>query len=179
MSIISLILSTLSLLLTAIINGYPFLCKYVKKNTKVYLVVTDSIVQEGNLSISLVYINHRWQSTVVANSSIRLFNNTISEFQNCNRQYSCSLSPLLLRENEQAVMKLQYPMPDLSHYKKWMIEETRVNLNTKYIDNHACLREDQYMVGTLKVADNGTFYLCISHKKHLLQGHSCLISARI
>lgn len=179
MSIISLILSILSLSLTAIISGYPFWCKYVKKSTKVYLVVTDCIVREGTLFISLVYINHRWQNIVIANSFIGLFNNPIPEFQECNRQCSCSLSPLLLREKEQTVVKLQFSMPDLSHYKKWLIEETKVYLNTEYIDGHACLRRDQYMVGTLKMADNGAFYLCISNEKHLLQGNSCVISARI
>lgn len=73
MEIASLVISILSIVISAIVAGIPFYRKYIEKKTKIALIACDGIIRDDMIRIVVTYVNKNWQNAVIINSHINLY----------------------------------------------------------------------------------------------------------
>lgn len=64
MEIASLVISILSIVISAIVAGIPFYRKYIEKKTKIALIACDGIIRDDMIRIVVTYVNKNWQNAV-------------------------------------------------------------------------------------------------------------------
>ena len=90
MEIASLVISILSIVISAIVAGIPFYRKYIEKKTKIALIACDGIIRDDMIRIVVTYVNKNWQNAVIINSHINLYHpKLLNEFTKVNHAYSC------------------------------------------------------------------------------------------
>ena len=91
MEIASLVISILSIVISAIVAGIPFYRKYIEKKTKIALIACDGIIRDDMIRIVVTYVNKNWQNAVIINSHINLYQpKLLNEFTKVNHEYSLS-----------------------------------------------------------------------------------------
>lgn len=98
MEIASLVISILSIVISAIVAGIPFYRKYIEKKTKIALIACDGIIRDDMIRIVVTYVNKNWQNAVIINSHINLYHpKLLNEFTKVNHAYSCkSFNPVVI-----------------------------------------------------------------------------------
>ena len=85
MEIASLVISILSIVISAIVAGIPFYRKYIEKKTKIALIACDGIIRDDMIRIVVTYVNKNWQNAVIINSHINLYHpKLLNEFTKVN-----------------------------------------------------------------------------------------------
>lgn len=104
MEIASLVISILSIVISAIVAGIPFYRKYIEKKTKIALIACDGIIRDDMIRIVVTYVNKNWQNAVIINSHINLYHpKLLNEFTKVNHAYSCkSFNPVVITEKMHA-----------------------------------------------------------------------------
>ena len=134
MEIASLVISILSIVISAIVAGIPFYRKYIEKKTKIALIACDGIIRDDMIRIVVTYVNKNWQNAVIINSHINLYHpKLLNEFTKVNHAYSCkSFNPVVITEKMHASIELEY---SLSELKEVDLENADVYVHTEYIDS--------------------------------------------
>lgn len=81
MEIASLVISILSIVISAIVAGIPFYRKYIEKKTKIALIACDGIIRDDMIRIVVTYVNKNWQNAVIINSHINLYHPKVGSGQ--------------------------------------------------------------------------------------------------
>ena len=88
MEIASLVISILSIVISAIVAGIPFYRKYIEKKTKIALIACDGIIRDDMIRIVVTYVNKNWQNAVIINSHINLYHpKLLNEFTKVNHGF--------------------------------------------------------------------------------------------
>lgn len=108
MEIASLVISILSIVISAIVAGIPFYRKYIEKKTKIALIACDGIIRDDMIRIVVTYVNKNWQNAVIINSHINLYHpKLLNEFTKVNHAYSCkSFNPVVITEKCMPLLNL-------------------------------------------------------------------------
>ena len=170
MEIASLIISIVSLAVSAIVIGIPFYRKHIEKKAKIVLVACDGIIRNDVMRIVVTYVNKNWQNAVITNSSISLCHSKLpdSKFTKVNHECSCKpFSPIVLTEKMYASIELTY---SLSELKDVDLENVEVHVHTEYIDSRVRKLSDSYRIGTLCMSGINTRMVLIESFAHELQG---------
>ena len=159
MEIASLVISILSIVISAIVAGIPFYRKYIEKKTKIAL-------------------NKNWQNAVIINSHINLYHpKLLNEFTKVNHAYSCkSFNPVVITEKMHASIELEY---SLSELKEVDLENADVYVHTEYIDSQGQRLFDNHRIGNLCMSGISTKMVLIESTMYELQGRSILMSMKL
>lgn len=108
MEIASLVISILSIVISAIVAGIPFYRKYIEKKTKIALIACDGRIRDDMIRIVVTYVNKNWQNAVIINSHINLYHpKLLNEFTKVNHAYSCkSFNPVVITEKCMPLLNL-------------------------------------------------------------------------
>ena len=108
MEIASLVISILSIVISAIVAGIPFYRKYIEKKTKIALIACDGIIRDDMIRIVVTYVNKNWQNAVIINSHINFYHpKLLNEFTKVNHAYSCkSFNPVVITEKCMPLLNL-------------------------------------------------------------------------
>ena len=149
MEIASLVISILSIVISAIVAGIPFYRKYIEKKTKIALIACDGIIRDDMIRIVVTYVNKNWQNAVIINSHINLYHpKLLNEFTKVNHAYSCkSFNPVVITEKMHASIELEY---SLSELKEVDLEnaDVYVYVHTEYIDSQGQRLFDNHRIET-------------------------------
>ena len=149
MEIASLVISILSIVISAIVAGIPFYRKYIEKKTKIALIACDGIIRDDMIRIVVTYVNKNWQNAVIINSHINLYHpKLLNEFTKVNHAYSCkSFNPVVITEKMHASIELEY---SLSEFKEVDLEnaDVYVYVHTEYIDSQGQRLFDNHRIET-------------------------------
>lgn len=68
----SLIISIISLTVSAIVTGIPFYRNYIERKTRIALIACNGIIRNDVIRIMVTYVNKNWQNAVITNTHISL-----------------------------------------------------------------------------------------------------------
>ena len=178
MEIASLVISILSIVISAIVAGIPFYRKYIEKKTKIALIACDGIIRDDMIRIVVTYVNKNWQNAVITNSYIALCHpKLLNEFTKLNHAYSCkSFNPVVITEKMHASIELEY---SLSELKEVDLENADVYVHTEYIDSQGQRLFDNHRIGNLCMSGISTKMVLIESTIYELQGRSILMSMKL
>lgn len=178
MGILSLIISIISIGISAIITGIPFYRKYIEKKTKIALIACNGIVRDDTIRIVITYVNRNWQNAVITNSSISLCHSKLqNEFTKANHECSCMpFEPIVLQEKAYVSIELLY---SLSGLRGVDFSDVNVFVNTEYVDSQAQRMSDSYKVAELCKSKVGTLIVIIESVTYELQGKSIIMSMKL
>ena len=173
MEIASLVISILSIVISAIVAGIPFYRKYIEKKTKIALIACDGIIRDDMIRIVVTYVNKNWQNAVIINSHINLYHpKLLNEFTKVNHAYSCkSFNPVVITEKMHASIELEYSLSDL--------KDADVYVHTEYIDSQGQRLFDNHRIGNLCMSGISTKMVLIESTMYELQGRSILMSMKL
>ena len=140
MEIASLVISILSIVISAIVAGIPFYRKYIEKKTKIALIACDGIIRDDMIRIVVTYVNKNWQNLYHPK--------LLNEFTKVNHAYSCkSFNPVVITEKMHASIELEY---SLSELKEVDLEnaDVYVYVHTEYIDSQGQRLFDNHRIET-------------------------------
>ena len=180
MEIASLVISILSIVISAIVAGIPFYRKYIEKKTKIALIACDGIIRDDMIRIVVTYVNKNWQNAVIINSHINLYHpKLLNEFTKVNHAYSCKpFNPVAITEKMHASIELEY---SLSELKEVDLEnaDVYVYVHTEYIDSQGQRLSDSHRIGNLCMSGISTKMVLIESTMYELQGRSILMSMKL
>lgn len=134
MGIASLIISIISIVISAIVTGIPFYRNYIEKKTKIALIACDGIIRDDMIRIVVTYINRNWQNAVITKSYISLCHSKLqNELTKVNHECSCkSFNSVVMTKKMHASIELIY---SLSELKGVDLKDVNVCVNTEYVDS--------------------------------------------
>ncbi|MBD8982819.1 MAG: hypothetical protein EGR83_12355 [Bacteroides cellulosilyticus] len=178
MGIASLIISIISIGISAIVTGIPFYRKYIETKTQIALIACNGIIRDDMIHIVVTYVNRNWQNAVITNSHISLCHSKLPNgFTKANHECNCMVfNPIVLREKMHASVKLVYSLPDLRG-----VDFSDVNLyvNTEYVDSRGQIKSDSHRIGVLCMSGIGTLMVLIESVTYKLRGNSIIMSMKI
>lgn len=178
MGIASLIISIISISISAIVTGIPFYRKYMEKKTRIALIACNGIVRDDTISIVVNYVNKNWQNAIIVKGCIILSRSGFSnEFTKTNHACSCkTFEPIVLQERMHASAKLEYSLSDLRGVDFPSVD---VWINTEYVDCQGQKMSDSSKIGTLRISRIGTLMVSIDSVTHELQRKKVIMSIEL
>lgn len=174
----SLIISIISLIVSAIITGIPFYRNYIERKTRIALIACNGIIRNDVIRIMVTYVNKNWQNAVITNTHISLSHSKLlNEFTKVNHAHSCKpFNPLVITEKMHASIELEYSLSDL---KDVDLKDADVYVHTEYIDSQGQRLSDSHRVGNLCRSGINTKMVLIESTIYELQGRSILMSMKL
>lgn len=165
----SLIISIISLTVSAIVTGIPFYRNYIERKTRIALIACNGIIRNDVIRIMVTYVNKNWQNAVITNTHISLSHSKLlNEFTKVNHAHSCKpFNPLAITEKMHASIELEYSLSDL--------KDADVYVHTEYIDSQGQRLSDSHRVGNLCRSGISTKMVLIESAIYELQGRSILM----
>lgn len=144
----SLIISIISLTVSAIVAGIPFYRNYIERKTRIALIACNRVIRNDVIRIMVTYVNKNWQNAVITNTHISLSHSKLlNEFTKVNHAHSCKpFNPLAITEKMHASIELEYSLSDL---KDVDLKDADVYVHTEYIDSQGQRLSDSHRVGNL------------------------------
>lgn len=178
MEMLSLIISIISIIVSAIITGIPFYHKHWQKKTEIALIACDGIVRNDVIRIVAAYVNRNWLNATITNSHIGLtLFNSPSKLTKVNHEHCCnSFSPIGLTEKMQASIELTY---SLSELKEVDLENAEIYVYTEYIDSKGRKLSDSHKIGTLHISGINTKMVLVESQVYELQGRNFVMSMKL
>jgi len=174
----SLIISIISLTVSAIITGIPFYRNYIERKTRIALIACNGIIRNDVIRIMVTYVNKNWQNAVITNTHISLSHSKLlNEFTKVNHAHSCKpFNPLVITEKMHASIELEYSLSDL---KDVDLKDADVYVHTEYIDSQGQRLSDSHRIGNLCMSGISTKMVLIESTIYELQGRSILMSMKL
>lgn len=178
MGIASLIISIISIGISAIVTGIPFYRKYIETKTQIALIACNGIIRDDMIHIVVAYVNRNWQNAVITNSHISLCHSKLqNELTKVNHEYSCkSFNPVVITEKMHASIELMY---FLSKLKGVDLEDVNAYVHTEYVNSQGQRLSDSHKVGTLCMSGINTKMVLIESVIYELQGRSIVMSMKL
>lgn len=179
----SLIISIISLTVSAIVTGIPFYRNYIERKTRIALIACNGIIRNDVIRIMVTYVNKNWQNAVITNTHISLSHSKLlNEFTKVNHAHSCKpFNPLAITEKMHASIELEYSLSDLKDVdlKDVDLKDADVYVHTEYIDSQGQRLSDSHRVGNLCRSGINTKMVLIESAIYELQGRSILMSMNL
>ena len=178
MEIISLIISIISISISAIVTGIPFYYKYIEKKTKITLTACDGIIRNDILHIIITYVNRNWQNAVITDSKITLCKpeSAISYTKMLYNWNYISFKPIVLQEKQHASIEITYPLSDLGTED---LTDFSILINTEYVDSKGRRLCDNHTIGGFCKSAINTWMASVESVAHRLNGKIIMASMKL